>query len=242
MILGTNSFDIITKMGGVETPADAQKVFSDSMDQANLAKISKITTNDALLKIANAIVVCQPSSIFVNTGSDADVQYIRELALKNGEESKLAMKDHTIHFDLKDEQGRIVDRTFYIANDGEQISSLANKMPRVEAAKDLETKLTGVMKGKEMVIGFYLRGPIGSQGSNRQLKSPVPLMSATVLSYFIETFMITLTRKLVGPVIFTPISTAKAQIDLKIFPMPAFLWIEATKPHIVYFAHMPVTH
>ncbi len=166
MILGTNSFDIITKMGGVETPADAQKVFSDSMDQANLAKISKITTNDALLKIANAIVVCQPSSIFVNTGSDADVQYIRELALKNGEESKLAMKDHTIHFDLKDEQGRIVDRTFYIANDGEQISSLANKMPRVEAAKDLETKLTGVMKGKEMVIGFYLRGPIGSQGSN----------------------------------------------------------------------------
>ncbi len=165
MIHGSNSFDIITKLGGAES-ADVQRIFSASMDAENLAKIERISTADALLKIANAINVCQPSSIFVNTGSEEDVQYIRELALKQGEERKLAMKDHTIHFDLSEEQGRIVDRTFYIANEGERISSLAKRMPRIEACRDLEAKMTGIMKGKKMVIGFYMRGPVGSPGSN----------------------------------------------------------------------------
>ena len=165
MIYGSNSFDIITKLGGIES-ADVQKIFSDSMDQASIAKIGRIKTRDALRKIANAIKVCRPSSIFVNTGSKEDVQYIRELSLKNGEEKKLAMGGHTIHFDLKDEQGRIVDRTYYITNDGEKISSLANKMPRDEACKGLEFKLSGIMEGKEMVIGFYMRGPVGSPASN----------------------------------------------------------------------------
>ena len=45
------------------------------------------------------------------------------------------MKDHTIHYDLKDEQGRIVDRTFYIVNEGEQASSLGKKM--LQGAADL---------------------------------------------------------------------------------------------------------
>jgi phosphoenolpyruvate carboxykinase (GTP) len=48
------------------------------------------------------------------------------------------MKDHTIHFDLKDEQGRIVDRTFYIVNEGEEISALAKKKLRHEALEDVK--------------------------------------------------------------------------------------------------------
>ena len=49
------------------------------------------------------------------------------------EEAELAMKDHTIHFDLPEEQGRIVDRTFYIINEGEPVSVLGKKMIRGEA-------------------------------------------------------------------------------------------------------------
>jgi len=166
MIYGKNSFDIIIQLGGVTEISAAKKVFEDTMDQDSLSKINQIKTELALLKIANAILVCQPSKVFINTGSEADVQVVRDLALKNGEEAKLAMDQHTIHFDLKKEQGRIVDRTFYIANEGEATSSLANKMPRVEASSYLESNMTGVMKDKEMVIGFYMRGPVGSKGSN----------------------------------------------------------------------------
>jgi phosphoenolpyruvate carboxykinase (GTP) len=92
------------------------------------------------------------------------------MALKNGEEANLPMDRHTIHFDLKDEQGRIIDRTYYISNEGEDISSLANKMDRAKALIDIRDKMAGIMRGKTMIVGFYMRGPIGSPASNPALE------------------------------------------------------------------------
>jgi phosphoenolpyruvate carboxykinase (GTP) len=76
------------------------------------------------------------------------------------------MKNHTIHFDLKDEQGRIIDRTYYIINEGEEISSLAKKKVRGEAIEEIRTHMTGIMRGKTMIVGFYSRGPAGAPVSN----------------------------------------------------------------------------
>jgi phosphoenolpyruvate carboxykinase (GTP) len=73
------------------------------------------------------------------------------------------MKDHTIHYDLPEEQGRIVDRTFYIVNEGEKTSVLAKKMIRDEALAYVKENMTGIMKGKRMLIGFFSRGPAGAK-------------------------------------------------------------------------------
>ncbi len=162
--------DILSEIGGVKSADQATSIFKEKMDDANFEKIQKITNPDVRLKIANAIAMCQPDSVFVNDGSEADKRWIRDLALEKGEEKKLAMKDHTIHYDLKDEQGRIVDRTFYIVNEGETISALAKKKLRNEALEDIKTKMTGVMKGMTMVVGFYMRGPIGAPVSNPALE------------------------------------------------------------------------
>ncbi len=162
--------DILSEIGGVKSADQATSIFKEKMDDANFEKIQKITNPDVRLKIANAIAMCQPDSVFVNDGSEADKRWIRDLALEKGEEKKLAMKDHTIHYDLKDEQGRIVDRTFYIVNEGETISALAKKKLRSEALEDIKTKMTGVMKGMTMVVGFYMRGPIGAPVSNPALE------------------------------------------------------------------------
>lgn len=153
-------------MGGISTIAEAKKRFETLMDKENLAKIETITTEDAVLKIANAAAMCDPDSIFINTGSEADRQVIRDMSLETGEEKKLAMDRHTIHFDLKEEQGRITDRTFYMAEPEDDVSSLANRIDRTEALNDVRTKMTGIMKGKVMVVGFYTRGPVGAVGSN----------------------------------------------------------------------------
>jgi len=166
MNYGDNSFDIVLKLGGIQTYDDAVAVLEDILDDVNFEKIKKIKTVEALVKVANVIRICLPSSIFINTGTPEDVEYIKELAIKNKDESKLKMEGHTIHVDLKEAQGRIVDRTFYIASDNEKISSLANKMARKDALAELETKMKGVMEGKTMIVGFYVRGPVGSQGSN----------------------------------------------------------------------------
>ena len=51
-----------------------------------------------------------------------------------------------------------------------KISSLANRMNRPDALADVRDKMVGIMKGKTMIVGFYIRGPIGSPVSNPALE------------------------------------------------------------------------
>ncbi len=157
--------DILSEVGGIKTLDEAKAVIEKNCDQENLEKLSKITTAEALLKIANAIAMVAPDAIFVNTGSETDVQKIREMSLKKGEEKPLAMKDHTIHFDLPQEQARLVDRTFYIVNEGEKASVLAKKVLRSEALEYVKTHMKGIGKGKTLFIGFFSRGPVGAEAA-----------------------------------------------------------------------------
>jgi len=176
MLQKKQGVDIVVEIGGIKTYEAAVKLFEEKLDPEHLARIQKIKHPEVVIKIANAIAMCQPDSVYINTGSEADRQYIREWSLQKGEEAKLPMEGHTIHYDLKEEQGRIIDRTFYIANEDEDISSLANKIYRAEALEDVRDKLAGIMRDKNMVIGFYTRGPIGSPGS-------IPALEITSSAY-----------------------------------------------------------
>ena len=162
--------DIAVEVGGITTLKEAMQLFENKLDATGLSRIQKITHPEVVIKIANSIAMCKPDAVFINTGSESDKNHIKEMALRNKEEAKLPMENHTIHFDLKDEQGRIIDRTFYIANEGELISSLANKMDRSKALIDIRDKMTGIMQGKTMIVGFYSRGPVGSPASNPALE------------------------------------------------------------------------
>jgi phosphoenolpyruvate carboxykinase (GTP) len=158
--------DIMTELGGIRTAKAADKLFEQRVAADQLAKLNRVKNEAVRLKIANAIVLCDPDSVFVDTGSNEDRKSIINLSLEKGEEKTLSMENHTIHFDLKQEQGRIIDRTFYISNKGEEVNSLAKAMERSEALEDIREKMTGIMRGKMMMIGFYLRGPVGAPASN----------------------------------------------------------------------------
>ena len=176
--------DIVTELGGIKTNESAQQLIEERLDATNLSKLSLIKNASVLRKIANAIVLCDPDSVFINTASDEDRQFIRDLSIEKGEESKLPMDGHTIHYDLKDEQGRIIDRTFYIHNEGEEVNSLAKLKDRSDAFEDIKDKMTGIMRGKTMMIGFYLRGPVGAPASNPAVEissSTYVLHSADIL-------------------------------------------------------------
>jgi phosphoenolpyruvate carboxykinase (GTP) len=176
--------DIVTELGGIKTDESAQKLIEERLDATNLSKLSLIKNASVLRKIANAIVLCDPDSVFINTASDDDRQFIRDLSIEKCEESKLPMGGHTIHYDLKDEQGRIIDRTFYVYNEGEEVNSLAKLKNRSEVFKDVQDKMTGIMRGKIMMIGFYLRGPVGAPASNPAVEissSTYVLHSADIL-------------------------------------------------------------
>lgn len=157
--------DILEVVGGIHNIIDAEALFEKNLNKETLAKLSKIKNEEARLKIANAIAMCQPKEVFITTGSDADKEWVRKYSLEKGEEKKLAMKDHTIHFDLPQDQGRLIQQTFYIVNEGEKLSPLAKKMDRTDALKYVKDYMTGIMKDKIMMIGFFSRGPAGAVGS-----------------------------------------------------------------------------
>jgi len=171
--------DILSDLGSVKTLADAKAVFASKCDAENLAKLNKITNEEAILKIANAIAMMQPDSVFVSTGSDADKQKVREMSLAKGEEKPLAMKDHTIHFDYAKEQGRVVDKTLYIVNEDEEISAMAKKLVRNEAYAYIKEHMVGIAKGKTMLVGFFSRGPIGAKAS-------LPAIEITTSTYVVH--------------------------------------------------------
>ena len=170
MLKKNEGIDIVKELGGIRSVEQAQALFEERLDPTQRSRLRKIKQPEIIIKIANAIAMCNPARVYVNTGSEADRQFIRQLALNKGEEAVLPMAGHTIHYDLKEEQGRIIDRTFYIANPGEEINSLANKILRADALVQVGEKMAGIMSGATMVVGFYMRGPVGAAASNPALE------------------------------------------------------------------------
>ncbi len=158
-----NGVDILASAGGIDSIEEARELFKKSLNPTHLARLEKIRNEEALLKIANAIALCKPNDVFITTGSPEDMQAVRKMSIETGEEKPLAMEGHTIHFDLPQEQGRIVDRTFYVINEGEPVSVLGKKLLRDEALAYVTEYMDGIMKGKTMMIGFFARGPAGAK-------------------------------------------------------------------------------
>ncbi len=166
MLKFNSGIDIVQEIGRISTTEEALSLFRQRLDDDHFARIQKVNHPEIQIKIANALVMCRPEKVYINTGSEQDRRFIRELALQKGEESPLSMPNHTIHFDLKEEQGRIIDRTYYIANDDEPVSSLGLRMSRPDALDVVRSGMDGIMDGMTMVVGFYSRGPVGAQVSN----------------------------------------------------------------------------
>ncbi len=168
--------DILSHVGGLTSAEEAEKVIRDSLNDTEFDKLKNIKNKEVRFKIANAITMGQPDRVFINTGSPEDQQYVIELAIQQGEEARLAIKDHTIHYDLAEEQARIIDRTYYIANDDESVNALAQRISREDALQYVQHYMTGIMKGLTLVIGFYCRGPAGA-------KPTIPAIEATTSAY-----------------------------------------------------------
>ena len=144
------------------TEKNSLELILSKCDDASKAKIEKIKNTDILATIANRIELCDPEKVHIHTGSDEDKAYVRKMVLEVGEEQELKMKGHTLHFDAPNEQGRIVKQTYAIEDEGVYTSTLANALPRAEADKLIPSAMKGIMAGKTMIIGFYLRGPVGA--------------------------------------------------------------------------------
>ena len=131
------------------------------MDESNCDKL--MYCSPAVIEpIYNGATRFNPSSLFLNTGSDEDMAYIRAQALKNNEEFILSTKGHTCHFDGPGDQGRDTANTKYLAHDDTPISSLQQKEAYRAGLFEVRAIMDDLMEDKEMIVSFISRGPVGS--------------------------------------------------------------------------------
>jgi len=126
--------------------------------------------------IADCVDLCAPDKIFVCADSKEEMAYIREAALKKGEETALAVKGHTAHFDNPADQGRDKKNTGILVRAGEDLGKAIETKDREPALKDFHSILKGIMKGKEMYVCFFCLGPADSGFS-------IPCVQITDSSY-----------------------------------------------------------
>ncbi|GAG37649.1 unnamed protein product, partial [marine sediment metagenome] len=87
-----------------------------------------------------------------------------------GEEKKLKMEGHTIHFDGYYDQGRDKANTKYLLSKGVDWGIKINSIEKEKGLKEIYSYLNGSMAGKEMLVRFFSLGPTNSIFSLKALQ------------------------------------------------------------------------
>ncbi|OQX79676.1 MAG: phosphoenolpyruvate carboxykinase (GTP) [Candidatus Omnitrophica bacterium 4484_70.1] len=128
----------------------------------NYQKILRIVHPKVIPYIFEANQLCEPESIFICDDSQNDLAYIREMAIKSGEEKPLATPGHTYHFDGMYDLARDRKSTKFLVPEGEFLPSNLNQIERNKGLKEVKDLLRGAMKGKTMIVRFLVLGPLNS--------------------------------------------------------------------------------
>ena len=144
---------------------DLLQTLKNKMDDENYNKIVLFKNNYINKFISEYIELCNPAKIFVYTGSAQDINFIREQALKNNEESKLNLQGHTVHFDNIKDQARDKTSTQLLVPKNVKFDSNLNYIEREQGLKEVKGILKDIMKSNTMYISFFLIGPNNSDFS-----------------------------------------------------------------------------
>ena len=138
-----------------------ENTLKERMGEESFKKFSRIK-NAALHKFVEKYALhCSPDRIFVCDNSAKDIEYLRGKAVEKGEERKLAIEGHTLHYDGLFDQGRDKEVTKYMLNAGVELPGL-NTIGKREGLEEVHGLLEDSMKGREMLVLFFTLGPEGS--------------------------------------------------------------------------------
>lgn len=87
------------------------------MDKIGQEKLKDLNNENVIAEVEEAIKLCNPARVTVIANSKENTNYIRELAPNIGEEKKLKIEGHTIHFDGYYDQARDKEHTKYLLSE-----------------------------------------------------------------------------------------------------------------------------
>lgn len=133
------------------------------MDENSYQKLFAMNNPKLYQFIAKFVDLCNPDSVFAGTDSTEDIKYIRDAAIRNREEAKLATEGHTIHFDGFYDQARDKERTKFLLPNGVDLGPEINAMDRDEGIKEIYKIFENIMAGHELYVKFFSLGPLNSE-------------------------------------------------------------------------------
>jgi len=157
----------------METESNRLRVQLGEKSYQKLIRINNPTLHKF---ICDYIELCSPERVFVSDDSPSDINYIRETALKNGEEKPLAIPGHTVHFDAPGDQGRDKEHTNILVPKGIELGEAISTRDRESGLQEVHEILKDIMKGKELYVCFFCLGPTNSEFS-------IPCVQLTDSSY-----------------------------------------------------------
>lgn len=138
--------------------------------RGSLDKLESLNNEKVMKYVEEAVILCKPAKVTVITDSQEDMDYVRDLALRNGEEKKLSMQGHTIHYDGMNDQGRDKENTRYLVSKEVDWGIKVNTISKEKGIPEIKSILDGIMEGKEMLVSFFSLGPTNSVFSLRALQ------------------------------------------------------------------------
>jgi len=131
-------------------------------DQAKLNALNNPKVWDV---VNQAIELMKPRDVMIFDDSQKDMDKVRQLAIERGEEKKLALEGHTIHYDSYYDQARDKPHTATLLPEGETLSRGLNVVERESGLKEIYGFMDGAMRGKTMIVRFFCLGPTNSRFS-----------------------------------------------------------------------------
>ncbi len=137
-------------------------ILKSKCTEENYQKLISLDNHYVLSFIAEIVRLCNPDTIFVKSDSPQDHDYIRKKAITLGEERKLAIEGHTVHFDGYYDQARDKQATKYLLPAGWKLDGTMNSIERTKGLKEIKELLKDIMRGKEMIVCFFGLAPLNS--------------------------------------------------------------------------------
>jgi phosphoenolpyruvate carboxykinase (GTP) len=128
----------------------------------NLDKLVRINNPELHRFVADYIELCEPKDVFVCSDTPEELAYIRDQAVKAGEEKPLKIKGHTIHFDHYNDQGRDKANTKILVSKMVDFGLDLNATDTAAATDEVRQLLKGMMKNATMYVRFFTLGPRNS--------------------------------------------------------------------------------
>ena len=143
----------------------ALEVLKKGLKEEHYNKLVGIRNSRLHRFVAEYIELCKPDEVFVCTDAEEDRLHIRGAATESGEERKLAIDGHTVHFDGYNDQARDKENTKFLLPKGVDLGSNINSVDREEGLKEIKAILKDIMQGHTLYVRFFCLGPTNSQFS-----------------------------------------------------------------------------